>query len=57
MPPKELCVVVESMRSLAEAYRSLPSEPGLADALERLAFNALPAAVSDDHWTHQYSGI
>ena len=31
-----------------------PGRPELIDALERLAFNALPAAVSDDHWTHQY---
>ncbi|CAE8624715.1 unnamed protein product [Polarella glacialis] len=50
----ELCVVVESMRSLEEAYAAMPSNPGLADSLEKLAFNALPAAVSDDHWMHQY---
>ncbi|CAL1134101.1 unnamed protein product [Cladocopium goreaui] len=50
----ELCVVVESMRSLEESYAALPDRPELIDALERLAFNALPAAVSEDHWTHQY---
>eukprot|EP00927_Polykrikos_kofoidii_P060381 TRINITY_DN55377_c0_g1_i1.p1 TRINITY_DN55377_c0_g1~~TRINITY_DN55377_c0_g1_i1.p1 ORF type:complete len:797 (-),score=91.48 TRINITY_DN55377_c0_g1_i1:158-2260(-) len=50
----ELCVVVEALRSLADAYAASPSEPELADAIERLAYNALPAAVSDDHWSHQY---
>ncbi|CAK0892984.1 unnamed protein product [Prorocentrum cordatum] len=30
----ELCVVVESLRSLSEAYAALPSEPSLADDLE-----------------------
>ncbi|CAE7197568.1 Mettl9 [Symbiodinium sp. CCMP2456] len=50
----ELCVVVESMRSLEEAYAAMPNRPELADSLEVLAFNSLPAAVSDDHWTHQY---
>jgi len=50
----ELCVVVESMRSLAEMYASVPSQTWIADSLEKLAFNALPAAVSDDHWAHQY---
>eukprot|EP00971_Amphidinium_carterae_P111093 2200422-Amphidinium_carterae.1 len=42
------------MRSLSEAYAALPSHPELADALEKLAFNALPAAMSDDQWAHQY---
>eukprot|EP00421_Protoceratium_reticulatum_P055177 CAMPEP_0168498650 /NCGR_PEP_ID=MMETSP0228-20121227/73385_1 /TAXON_ID=133427 /ORGANISM="Protoceratium reticulatum, Strain CCCM 535 (=CCMP 1889)" /LENGTH=218 /DNA_ID=CAMNT_0008515553 /DNA_START=74 /DNA_END=726 /DNA_ORIENTATION=- len=50
----ELCVVVESMRSLTEAFAALPSAPTLGDSLENLAFNALPAAMSDDHWAHQY---
>ncbi|CAE7546082.1 unnamed protein product [Symbiodinium natans] len=50
----ELCVVVESMRSLEEAYAAMPDRPELADGLEVLAFNALPAAVSDDNWAHQY---
>ncbi|CAK8999186.1 unnamed protein product [Durusdinium trenchii] len=50
----ELCVVVESMRSLEETYAALPDRPELVDALEALAFNALPAAVSGDHWSHQY---
>eukprot|EP00435_Cladocopium_sp_Y103_P072103 s156_g39.t1 len=53
----ELCVVVESMRSLEESYAALPDRPELIDALERLAFNALPAAVSEDQWTHQRHGF
>lgn len=50
----ELCAVVESMRSLAAVAAMQPSDPAWGDALEALAFNALPAAVTDDHWAHQY---
>jgi hypothetical protein len=32
----------------------ISGDPSLADALERLAFNALPAALSADCWRHQY---
>eukprot|EP00933_Yihiella_yeosuensis_P055094 TRINITY_DN53749_c0_g1_i1.p1 TRINITY_DN53749_c0_g1~~TRINITY_DN53749_c0_g1_i1.p1 ORF type:complete len:414 (-),score=83.66 TRINITY_DN53749_c0_g1_i1:274-1515(-) len=42
------------MRSLEEALAAEPWKSELGDAIEQLAFNALPAAVSDDHWTHQY---
>lgn len=49
----ELCGVVEAMYS----YETLLAAGGSAvwgDRLERLAFNALPAALSEDMWTHQY---
>ena len=32
----------------------ISGDPSLGDALERLAFNALPAALSVDCWRHQY---
>ncbi len=49
----ELCAVVEQMYS----YEILFAETGdkkWAERLEKLAFNALPATISDDMWTHQY---
>ncbi len=49
----ELCGVVEAMYS----YEWLTMVTGNAkwgDLLESLAFNGLPAAVSEDMWTHQY---
>jgi hypothetical protein len=49
----ELCTVVEEMYSL-ETMLWASGEPALGDALERLAFNALPAAFSQDCWRHQY---
>ena len=49
----ELCSVVELMYSFECLYR-ITGEPVWADRLERVAFNALPATVSDDMWTHQY---
>ena len=49
----ELCGVVEAMYSY-EQLLSVSGNPRWGDCLERLAFNALPAAVSDDMWTHQY---
>lgn len=49
----ELCCVVEEMYSL-ETMLWVSGDPALADALERLAFNALPAALSADSWRHQY---
>jgi hypothetical protein len=49
----ELCTVVEEMYSL-EAMLWASGDPALGDALERLAFNALPATFSGDCWRHQY---
>ncbi len=49
----ELCSVVEQMYS----YELLYAHTGDAkwtERLEMLAFNALPATISDDMWTHQY---
>jgi hypothetical protein len=49
----ELCAVVEFMYSLEELLPVL-GDPLLADRLERIAFNALPAAFTPDMWAHQY---
>ncbi len=49
----ELCSVVELMYSFELIY-DITGDPVWADRLEKLAFNALPAAISDDMWTHQY---
>ncbi|ETS87454.1 hypothetical protein PFICI_01282 [Pestalotiopsis fici W106-1] len=49
----ELCMAVESMFSYAWLYR-LHAVSDFADRAERAAFNALPAAVSPDWWSHQY---
>jgi DUF1680 family protein len=49
----ELCTVVENMFSLEQAVVIL-GDASLADRLERIAYNALPGAVTDDMWAHQY---
>lgn len=49
----ELCAVVEAMFSYEDAF-SIYGDPRLADRLERITFNALPATLSDDMWSHQY---
>jgi DUF1680 family protein len=49
----ELCTVVEEMFSLEEAF-SILGDPLLADRLEKVTYNALPATLSDDMWSHQY---
>jgi hypothetical protein len=49
----ELCAVVEFMYSM-EHLVSVFGESRYADRLERLAFNALPAEISPDGWSHQY---
>jgi uncharacterized protein len=50
----ELCTVVEYMFSLEQSL-AITGEASLGDRLERLAFNALPGAFSDDMWAHQYN--
>lgn len=49
----ELCAVVEYMFSL-ENLISILGDPKLADRLEKITFNALPATFSPDMWSHQY---
>ena len=47
----ETCAVVEAMASLEYAFTTL-GDPLLMDRVERLAFNAMPAALTADMWTH-----
>jgi hypothetical protein len=49
----ELCAVVEAMYSL-ELALAIVGDAALADRLEKIAYNALPAAFSNDMWSHQY---
>ena len=50
----ELCTVVEYMFSLEHAL-AISGDPRFGDRLEKLAFNALPGAFTDDMWAHQYN--
>ncbi len=49
----ELCAVAELMYSYALLYAAT-GDPKWAELLELAGFNALPAALSDDMWAHQY---
>lgn len=49
----ELCAVTEMMYSL-ETLIAISGQAKYGDLLERIAFNALPAAISPDMWSHQY---
>jgi uncharacterized protein len=49
----ELCAVVESMLSYELAFAIL-GDSRVADRLERVSYNALPATLSNDMWSHQY---
>lgn len=49
----ELCAVAEQMYSYELLY-ALTGDRKWAERLEVLAFNALPATISDDMWAHQY---
>lgn len=49
----ELCAVVEFMYSL-EQLASVFGDVAFGDRLEKVAYNALPAAIAPDGWSHQY---
>ena len=49
----ELCSIVEQMYSY-EVLFAYTGDVKWAERLEVLAFNALPATISEDMWTHQY---
>lgn len=49
----ELCTAVEEMYTLEEIL-GITGDPRYADQLEKIAFNALPAQVSDDFTQRQY---
>lgn len=49
----ELCSVAELMYSCEWLY-ALTGKRVWAERLEKTAFNALPATISDDMWSHQY---
>ena len=49
----ELCSIVELMYS-AELLFAGTGDVKWADRLERAAFNALPATITEDMWAHQY---
>ncbi|MDR6197457.1 beta-L-arabinofuranosidase domain-containing protein [Siphonobacter sp. SORGH_AS_0500] len=49
----ELCSAVEMMFSL-ESMLEITGKVSFADHLEKIAFNALPAQVSEDYLTRQY---
>ncbi len=49
----ELCSVVEQMYSYELLY-AYTGDKKWAERLERLAFNALPATITEDMWGHQY---
>ena len=52
----ELCGVVEAMYSY-EILSRVDASTEWMDRCERLAFNSLPATLSDDMWTHQYDQL
>ena len=49
----ELCAIVEQMYSYEEIFAHT-GDNKWAERLEVLSFNALPATISEDMWTHQY---
>jgi hypothetical protein len=49
----ELCAVVEALFSLQHVIR-VTGDAALADRVERIAYNALPATFTRDMWAHQY---
>ena len=49
----ETCTVTEYLFSLEQAF-ALIGDPLLVDRMERIAYNALPAALTKDMWARQY---
>ena len=49
----ELCSIVEAMYSFEVIY-GRTGDPYWMDRLEQLAFNSLPATMTEDMWAHQY---
>ncbi len=49
----ECCAIVEQMYSYEEIFAHT-GDKKWAERLEVIAFNALPATLSEDMWTHQY---
>jgi len=49
----EMCAIIEYMYSL-ENLTQIFADVSLADRLELLAYNALPAMMTPDCWAHQY---
>lgn len=49
----ELCTVVEVLSMLTTAL-GVTGDPSVGDAIERIAYNALPATLAPDLCTHQY---
>lgn len=49
----ELCSIAEQMYSYEHLFAAT-GDNKWAERLEVLAFNALPATISEDMWTHQY---
>ena len=49
----ECCAIVEQMYSYEEMF-ARTGDNKWAERLEVLGFNALPATISEDMWTHQY---
>jgi hypothetical protein len=52
----ELCSIAELMYSCETLYTAT-GDATWADRVEKAGFNALPAAISDDMWTHQYDQL
>jgi DUF1680 family protein len=49
----ELCAVVEALYSL-QHVAAVAGDVGIADRIERIAYNAMPATMAADMWSHQY---
>jgi hypothetical protein len=49
----ELCTIVETAHSLALLHRT-HGDISYADRAERIIYNSLPGAVSEDMWAHNY---